>query len=72
MNRQPLSQAHDADLRFSQLAMDPAAQRARELAAQTGTVLIISRHGVIERIAPSGTGAARTLQEPAAPYGKQP
>ena len=72
MNRQPLSQAHDADLRFSQRAMDRAAQRARELAAQTGTVLIVSRHGVIERIAPSDAGAPRTLQEPAAPYGKKP
>ena len=35
MNKQPIDTAHDADLRFSMLAMQRAAQRAHELAAQT-------------------------------------
>lgn len=35
MNKQPIDTAHNADLRFSMLAMQRAAQRAHELAAQT-------------------------------------
>lgn len=37
MNTKPLEQAQDDDLRQSLAAMQRAAQRARELAAQTGT-----------------------------------
>lgn len=39
-----------ADLRLSEPALLRAAQRARELAMQTGTELVVSRNGVIERI----------------------
>jgi hypothetical protein len=51
--------------------MERAALRARQVAAQTGTALIVSRNGVIERIQPSATEALRSLQEPSAPYGSQ-
>jgi len=53
MNNRPLSQAQDADLRFSQAAMERAALRARELAARTGTDLVVSHNGVIEHISPA-------------------
>ena len=72
MNPQPISQAHDADLRLSQIALQRAARRARELAVQTGTDIIVSCNGVIERIAPASTVAAPGVQEPTAPYGKAP
>jgi LDH2 family malate/lactate/ureidoglycolate dehydrogenase len=62
MNTQPISHARDADLRLSQVAMERAAVRARKLAAQTGTALIVSRNGVIERIQPEVTEAGRVLQ----------
>ena len=61
MNKQPIDAAHDADLRFSMLAMQRAAQRARELAAQTGTAIVVSNNGAIEHIHP--------VREASAPYG---
>lgn len=45
MNTKPLTQAQDADLRLSQAALDRAAQRARALAAQTGTRLVVRSPG---------------------------
>jgi LDH2 family malate/lactate/ureidoglycolate dehydrogenase len=52
MNKEPIENARDADLRLSKTAMQRAARRARELAAQTGTAIVVSRHGVLEEIAP--------------------
>lgn len=62
MNTKTINQAKNADLRGSWPALQRAAQRARELAAQTGTELIISRDGAIERIRPRPT--AGSLQTP--------
>ncbi len=53
MNKLPIEQAKDPDLRLSQVALIRAAQRARDLAAVTGTDLVISRNGVIEHLTPS-------------------
>jgi len=61
MNKQPIDTAQDADLRLSMFAMQRAAQRAHELAAQTGTAIVVSHDGVIEHIHP--------LRETPAPYG---
>lgn len=66
MNKKPIETARDADLRLSQNAMQRAANRARELAAQTGTAIVISKNGVIEQIKP--ISAAQTIQEPDSPY----
>lgn len=66
MNQKPISQAKDSDLRLSMAALERAAIRARELAERTGTELIISRNGVIERIAPGTQG--NQLREPSPPY----
>ena len=48
----PNDETCDEDLRDSLPAMLRAARRARELAMQTGTELVVSRNGVIERIRP--------------------
>lgn len=72
MNKQPLDTAHDADLRLSQQAMQRAAQRARELAAQTGTAIVVSRHGVLELLSLSKGMQTLAVNEPHAPYGKKP
>lgn len=52
MNKQPIEQAMDRDLRFSQVAMQRAAQRAQDLAKATGTAIVISHDGVIEHLIP--------------------
>ena len=41
MNKQSIEAARDADLRLSQHAMQRAARRAHELAAQTGTAIVV-------------------------------
>lgn len=68
MNPKTLDQAKSAELRGSWLALQRAAQRARELAAQTGTELIVSRQGVIERVAPRPQAAGHQVQAPSASY----
>jgi hypothetical protein len=47
MNKQPIEQAQDADLRLSVAAMQLAARRARELARRTGTYLVVSQDGEV-------------------------
>lgn len=52
MNKQPIDQAKDRDLRLSEIAMQRAAKRAQEIAKATGTSIVISRNGVIQHITP--------------------
>lgn len=72
MNKQPIEKACDADLRLSAQAMLRAAQRARELAAQTGTAIVISHDGVIEHIHPRREATESLVQEQTPPYGGKP
>ncbi len=69
MNKNPVETARDADLRLSPIALQRAALRARELAAQTGTAIVISRNGVIEHIMPGLEPVAQSVQVAAPPYG---
>lgn len=64
MNQQPIETARDPDLRLSLQALQRAAQRAWELAAQTGTAIVVSHGGVIEHIRPSPQAKASWLQDP--------
>ncbi|MBI3524196.1 MAG: hypothetical protein HY066_06660 [Betaproteobacteria bacterium] len=48
MNPRPIDEARNADLRGSFQALQRAAQRAREVAARTGTALVFSLNGVVE------------------------
>ena len=63
MNTKTIDQANTADLRGSWAALQRAARRARELAAQTGTELVVSRNGVIERIKPQPDITSDPTQE---------
>ena len=72
MNTKSIDQANTADLRGSWAALQRAARRARELAAQTGTELVVSRNGVIERIKPQPDTANDRAQETPAPYKDAP
>jgi len=56
MNTRPIEEAKDRDIRLSQVALQRAAQRAGDLAAATGTALVISRNGVIEHLTPKTVG----------------
>lgn len=69
MNTKSLDQAKNDDLRGSWQALQRAAQRARALAAQTGTELIVGRPGRIERIRPQSAQTGQQVQEDAASYG---
>jgi hypothetical protein len=75
MNPKPISQSTDADMRHTQAALERAARRAREIAAQTGTAIVISRKGIIEHIYPTPSTASadsvQTVQEPKPPYGEE-
>lgn len=72
MNKQPIETARDSDLRLSPQALRRAAQRARELAVQTGTSLIVSYDGVIEHIQPQLEPAWPRVQDLPATYGDKP
>ncbi|QJD99444.1 hypothetical protein HH212_04920 [Massilia forsythiae] len=55
MNKRPIEQAHDPDLRLSQIAMQRAAKRAYDLARMTGTTIVVSHHGIIEHLTPESS-----------------
>jgi hypothetical protein len=63
MNKQPIETARDADLRLSSQALQRAARRAREIAAQTGTALVVTRNGVIEHLYPQPQAPVPTVRE---------
>lgn len=65
MNTQPISHAKDTDLRLSQAALERAALRAREVAARTGTELIVCRNGKLAHIKPSAAEAPLQRGRPA-------
>lgn len=67
MNTKPIDTARDTDLRQSVPAMHRAALRARELALQTGTAIVVSREGVLQTLDPADASAA-SVQEARAPY----
>lgn len=70
MNKSSIDTARDADLRLSRQALQRAAQRAQHVARQTGTAIVVSRQGVVEKLLPEA--AATGVQEPDAPYGDAP
>ena len=63
MNGKTLENARSSDLRGSWQALQRAAQRAREVAVQTGTAIVVSkdekivRRTAAELVAQSGAGA---------------
>ena len=68
MNKRPIEQASDADIRQSKAALLRAALRARAIARTTGTALVVSRNGVVELLVPASDEAQAVAHEPAAPY----
>lgn len=70
MNKRPIESARDTDLRLAAVALRRAAQRARELAIQTGTVLIV-RDPEQASALPANTQSER-VNEPPADYRNTP
>ena len=68
MNKRPITEARDSDLRLSEAAMQRAAERARELAHTTGTALVVSRNGVVEYLLAGEAASPALAQKPATPY----
>ncbi|MHB1174114.1 MAG: hypothetical protein ACYCZJ_03195 [Sulfuriferula sp.] len=70
MSRRSLDEAKNADLRGSFQALQRAARRARELAMQTGTAIVISRGGKLEYLIPEVQRiGGLNAQQPPADYG---
>ncbi len=67
----PIETAANADLRGSWDALQRAAKRARQIAAQTGTAIVVVRDGALEHVYPQAEATAHTVQESAAEYGKR-
>lgn len=68
MNNRPIETALDPDLRLSRQAMLRAAQRAREIAAQTGTAIVVCEHGVLRHIYPGKEQRSEGIRESGAAY----
>lgn len=64
MNKLPIEQANDSDLRNSRAAILRAVQRAHEVAKTTGTTIVVSHDGVIEYRTPNPANAVLTIQTP--------
>lgn len=63
MNKQPIEQARDNDLRLSPKAMQRAMQRAHELARMTGTSIVVSHDGIIEHLTPNPSETVVCVQK---------
>jgi hypothetical protein len=72
MNTRPIETARDPVLRLSYQALLRAAKRAREVALQTGTLLVISRNGVVELIDPATEAAPLTVRAQVPSYRAKP
>lgn len=69
MKKPSIDPMQDLDLQNSMAAMQRAALRAREIARQTGTFLVVSRNGVVELIEPDAQALdIPSVQEPATIY----
>lgn len=68
MNEKPIEMALDPDLRLSRDALLRAAQRAREVAAQTGTAIVVRQQGVLRYIYPGTEVKGQGVRECGASY----
>ena len=67
MTQRPIEEAHNSVLRGSHKALQRAAMRARKIAQQTGTTIVVSKNGVIEHVQPQSMQVIG-VQEPVPTY----
>jgi len=70
MSLRPLDSARHADIPASYEALKRAAARAREVARQTGTLLVIGEDGQLRLIPPSPESAVASINEAFSRYGE--
>lgn len=63
MNSRPIESAADPDLRLSGQALARAARRAHEVAAQTGTAVVVMRNGILQKVLPDPRREAAGVAE---------
>lgn len=69
-NHRPIEMAKSADLRGSWPALQRAAERARLVAVQTGTALVVERDGTVQHLYPQHSSSTPSAQEVRPAYGK--
>ncbi len=69
--QRPIEQADSANLRGSLPALRRAAERARQLAAQTQTAVVVMRNGVMEHVYPQADPVSNRTDTDAR-HGKPP
>ncbi len=52
MTVRPIEEAMDEDLRFSRIALERAALRARDIARAAGTMLVVREGGILRFVTP--------------------
>lgn len=57
---QPIETARSPGLRGSWLALQRAAVRARQIAVQTGTAVVVVRDGVVQHLYPASAASAQS------------
>ncbi len=67
-DQHPIEYARNPLLRSASVALQRAAIRARIIAAQTGTYLVISRNGMVELVDPGSPSPADHVHESSASY----
>ena len=70
MSPRPLDSARNADIPASYEALKRAALRAREVARQTGTPLVIGENGEVRLIDPLPESTTARVNEPSSRYGE--
>lgn len=68
LNDQSFETARDSDLRLSPQSLKRAALKAREIAAQTGTAIVITEQGVMRVVHPKTEQVTRSVHESKGAY----
>ncbi len=63
MSTRPIEEARDPDLRGSFEALKRAARRARDIAIQTNTAIVVSENGVVRHIGAEELRRERALED---------
>ena len=63
MNK-PIEQARDPLLKKAMAALERAAVKAREIAAQTGTALVVMQDGKVQHIRPDRVSESAEIYQP--------
>ncbi len=72
MNTRPIEEALDKDLRLSHAALLRAAKEAHRTAKAHGTLIVVSRNGVVVYLTPNPDDPSAAVEAPSEPEGGPP